>query len=167
LLLFAPKAAEESAAIGGDFSLTDQNGQTVTNESLKGKLRLVYFGFTFCPDICPTALLAMAEAAKQLGNKAPAQIFISVDPERDTVEHLKEYAENFPGLIALTGSAESVKQAARAYKVYYKKNGEDKNYLIDHSGFIYLMDKEGNYLAHFPHNATPDKIVTAIQTNNP
>lgn len=166
-LLLAPQKEEQAASLGGEFSLTDQNGNTVTNESLKGRPRLVYFGFTYCPDICPTALLAMGEAAKRLGDKAPAQVFISVDPERDTVAHLKEYAGNFPGLIALTGSAESVKQAARAYKVYYKKNGDGENYLIDHSGFIYLMDAKGRYLTHFPHDVKPDAIVTAIQTNNP
>ncbi len=162
----AEQGQQTEASIGGDFSLIDQNGKTVTDESLKGKRRLVYFGYTYCPDICPTALLAMSEAAQTMKGDAPALVFITVDPERDTVAHLKEYAENFPGVIALTGSAESVKQAARSYRVYYEKKtegSEDGTYLVDHSGFIYLMDEEGKYLSHFPHDVKPQTLVETLR----
>lgn len=158
-------------AIGGPFSLRTPEGETVTNDSLKGKPRLVYFGYTYCPDICPTALVAMQHAVKQLGANTLSQIFITVDPQRDTPEHLKEYATNFPGLIALTGSMEEIKEATRAYKVYFQKvtdktleKSDDENYLVDHSGFIYLIDAEGRYLAHFPHNVSAEKLEADVRS---
>ncbi len=164
LFLVQPNQAPQEVTIGGAFSLTDQNGKTVTNETLKGKPSLVYFGFTFCPDICPTGLLNIQQASKILGENAPQQVFISIDPERDTVAVMKEFASNFPHLIALTGSVEATKQAALAYKVYYEKSEQTKmDYMINHSSFIYLMDKDGKYLAHFPHNATPEALADGVK----
>lgn len=168
LLVLQPqsKQEEQEVAIGGAFTLHTPEDETVTNDSLKGKLRLVYFGYTYCPDICPTALVAMQQASKNIGTDKISQVFITVDPARDTPEHLKEYAANFPGLVALTGSMEEVKEAARVYKIYFQKateSADDENYLVDHSSFIYLMDADGKYLAHFPHDINAQKLEAAIR----
>lgn len=168
-LVMDPQRQEQGKAlIGGDFSLTSTDGTQVTNDSLKGMPRLVYFGFTYCPDICPAGLLTISAALEQLepklGDETPRAIFISVDPERDTVEQLGGYVENFPGVLGLTGSVEEVDQAAKAYRVYYRKvqNEESSDYLIDHSGYIYLMDEEGEYLAHFPHSVSVEALVSGV-----
>lgn len=162
-LLFFP--SEQQVDIGGDFTLKNQHGETITNESLKGKPRLVYFGFTHCPDLCPMALTVMSQAAQELGDSAPQLVFITIDPERDTVKQLNAYAENFPGLIALTGSAESIKQAAQVYRIYYKKSGDvtGPDYVMDHSSYIYLMDEEGKYLAHFAHTVAAAELTEGIK----
>lgn len=169
LLFVQPQQEQNTVAIGGAFSLTDQNGKTFTAESLKGNPSLVYFGFTFCPDICPTGLVTLQKLARKMGDAAPQRVFITVDPERDTVEVMKEFAANFEGLMALTGSAEAVKQAALAYKVYYQKASDEthpdknKDYMVDHSSYIYLMDAEGQYLAHFPHTVSVDELEKTIK----
>lgn len=143
------------ASIGGAFSLTDQNGNRVTAEDLKGKFSLVLFGFTFCPDVCPMSLNTVTEALKQIGPLAEniRPVFISVDPERDTPAVLKEYAASFdPHLLALSGTPEEIREVTDHYKVYYnahKKSPSDKEYLVDHSSFIYLMGPDGEYLTHF------------------
>jgi protein SCO1/2 len=129
---------------------------------------LIYFGYTFCPDACPTALQNMSTALDDLGDSAKAvqPIFITVDPERDTVAQLKRYAANFhPRLVALTGSAEQTMAAARAYRIYYEKNlhGAELDYLVDHSSFIYLMGRDGRYLAHFGPDVSADKLAAAIK----
>lgn len=157
------------ARIGGPFELVDQDGRTVRDRDFRGKLMLVYFGYTFCPDACPTALQIMTVALTELGRKAEAvqPLFITVDPERDTVTRLKDYVKNFhPRLIGLTGSAEAIARAAKGYRVYYAKAGEDKDkadYLMDHSSIIYLMDREGRYLTHFTHASAPDNLVREIR----
>jgi protein SCO1 len=153
-------------SVGGPFTLTDQNGATRGSDDFRGKLMLIYFGYTFCPDVCPTELQTMSEAIDRLGAKGDAvqPIFITVDPARDTQEQLKAYAENFhPRLLALTGSAEQIAQAARAYKVFYQpvKQG-DGEYLMDHSSVVYLMGRDGHYLAHFGGNLTAEQMAAAI-----
>jgi cytochrome oxidase Cu insertion factor (SCO1/SenC/PrrC family) len=159
-------AAPAGATIGGSFALTDQNGETRRSEDFKGKLMLIYFGYTYCPDVCPTELQTMSDAIDRLGPKGDAvqPIFVTVDPARDTPEQLKSYAENFhPRLLALTGSAEQIAQVARAYKVFYQpvKQG-DGDYLMDHSSIVYLMDREGHYLAHFGGNLNAEQMAAAI-----
>lgn len=157
------------AAIGGPFSLVDQNGQRRTDSDFRGKVMMIYFGYAFCPDACPTALQAMTLAMKQLGDKANevVPIFVTVDPARDTVELLKTYASNFdPRLVALTGTPEEIARAAKAYRVYYAKVGDPKateDYTMDHSSVIYLMDRNGRYVTHFTHTATPDKLAAALR----
>jgi len=156
--------------IGGPFVLTDQNGELRRSEEFRGKLMLVYFGYTFCPDACPTALQDMSAALDLLGDKASAvqPIFITIDPERDTVAQMKLYASNFhPRLLALTGSPEAIAAAARAYRVYYQKQtgGNAGEYLMDHSGLIYLMGRDGRYLGHFSPGTTPAEIATAISSH--
>lgn len=223
----APSAQNESsgqgeALIGGDFTLTDTGGKTVSDRDFRGKVMLVFFGFTHCPDICPVSTASLSALMGMLGDKADqvAPIFITVDPERDTPEVMKNYLANFDKrMVGLTGSAEQIQQAANAYKVYYSKAtsdgqkeeledsqaGDDENttdmaeedamdehgdhdqqaaaqdgasphehmhehghehggeYTIDHSGFIYLMGKDGKYLKHFPYDAPPAEMAEAVK----
>jgi protein SCO1 len=157
-------------SIGGEFTLMDQNGVTRRPEDFRGKLMLVYFGYTFCPDACPTALQDMSHAIDLLGPKSDAvqPIFITIDPARDTVEQMKLYASNFhPRLIALTGTPEQVAEAAKAYRVYYAKgkstDGNPNDYLMDHTVFIYLMGRDGKYVSHFPPGTTAEQMAAAIE----
>ena len=159
------------ALIGGDFALTTSKGEPYTQENLKGHYSFVFFGFSNCPDMCPTALStitsALEAAPKDVANQF-TPVFISVDPERDTAAKLNEYAANFhPSLIALTGSKDEVKQAADAFKVFFSKadvmQDKDGNYLVNHSGYIYLMGKNGEYLKHFPHTISSDDLVMALE----
>ncbi len=158
---------EGKALIGGPFSLADTDGKRVTDRDFRGKLMLVFFGYTHCPDVCPTELMNMTQVMEKLGADAKqvAPIFISVDPVRDTPESLSAYVKNFSPLIAgLTGSQEEVASAAKAYRVYFKKAaGGSEDYTVDHSAFVYLMDREGNYLTHFMFNTPAENIVSVIK----
>jgi len=153
--------------IGGKFSLVDQNGKPFTDADLKGKWRLVFFGYTHCPDVCPTALNDLSLALDELGAKKDQVgiVFISVDPERDTPDVLKSYVESFGGpVVALTGSADEVKQAAQDYKVYYAKHPRtDGGYDMDHSALIYVMDPQGRFTATFTPDDKEDAIVKRLQ----
>ena len=154
--------------IGGPFALTDQNGARRTEADFRGKLMLVYFGFTYCPDICPTDLQQMGLAVDRLGRVGDMvePIFITVDPERDTPEHLKEYLPLFhPRFVGLTGEATAIGEAARAYRVYYKKVAWDdgSDYTVDHSAFIYLMDRAGEYLGFFPPGTPAERLASTIR----
>ena len=154
--------------IGGPFALTDQNGKTVTSDSLKGKPTLIYFGYTFCPDVCPTSLLLMETAVEQLGPDATKKVnlvFITIDPERDTKELIKGYVSNFGStFIGLTGTPAQVEQVARAYRVYSQKvPGKDgAPYLMDHSSIVYLLDRNGRFVTHFTHEAKAETIAQAV-----
>lgn len=153
--------------VGGDFTLVNSDGEPVHSEAWRGKYMLVYFGFTYCPDVCPTGLARISRVMKQLGKSADevVPLFITVDPERDTPEQLGIYMKNFdPRIIGLTGSPEQIKQAADAYKVYYVKREDDSamEYLVDHSAFTYLMDRQGILVHHFPHEATAEDMAEAI-----
>jgi len=160
--------------VGGPFELIDHTGKPRTERDFRGKLMLVYFGFTSCPDICPTDLQAIGQTLDKLGAGADSvqPLFITVDPERDTAQHLAEYVPMFhPRLIGLTGSAEAIRKAADAYKVYYAKldppeeNAKEGGgyYTVDHTAFIYLMDRDGNYLGFFPPGTTPDRMAEIIR----
>jgi protein SCO1/2 len=153
--------------VGGPFALTDQTGHARTNEDFRGRLMLVYFGFTTCPDVCPTDLQAIGLALDKLGPDAEnvQPIFITVDPERDTATHLAEYMPLFhPRLIGLTGSAEAIRNVADAYKVYYAKVPlKDGDYTVDHTAYIYLMDRDGNYLGFFPPGTSAERMVEIIK----
>jgi len=162
------KAEIASVPIGGPFELIDQDGRLVTEQDLAGRLMLVYFGYTFCPDVCPTSLQTMSVALEQLGDDAldVAFLFVTLDPKRDTLAQMKAYVSLFePEPVGLTGTAEQVAAAARAYRVYYRLHDDDgdEDYLVDHSSFVYLMDREGRYLAHFGHAATPEQMVEEIR----
>ena len=158
------------ASMGGPFTLTDQNGRRVSDRDLAGKYRLIYFGYTFCPDVCPVDMQVIGAGLRRFEAEDPARaakvqpIFITVDPQRDTPEQLKGYAENFhPRLIALTGSAAEIAEVARAYKVFYQPVKQaDGEYLMDHSSIVYLMGRDGRYVTHFGGNLTAEKMAAAI-----
>ena len=156
-----------ASAIGGPFRLVDQDGKTVTDADLKGKWSLVYFGYTHCPDACPTALNDIAIALDELGSKRSAvrPVFITVDPERDTPEVLKAYVTAFDApILALTGTPEEVAQAAKGYRVYYAKHPEaGGDYSMDHSSVIYVMDPEGRFTASFTHQSAPEEIAERLK----
>jgi protein SCO1/2 len=154
--------------IGGAFALIDHTGKPRTEQDFKGKLLLVYFGFTYCPDICPTDLQDIGLAIDQLGEAGDKvqPLFITVDPERDTPAHLAEYVSMFhPRLVGLTGDPIAIRKAADAYKVYYAKvaNEAGTDYTVDHTAFMYLMDADGKYLGFFPPGTTPERIGEAIR----
>jgi cytochrome oxidase Cu insertion factor (SCO1/SenC/PrrC family) len=155
-------------SVGGPFELIDHTGRTRTEQDFRGRLMLVYFGFTYCPDVCPTDLQAIGLAMDKLGgDSADVQpLFVTVDPERDTPAHLAEYVKLFhPRLIGLTGSADSIRKAADAYKVYYARVdlNKDAGYTVDHTAFTYLIDRDGNYLGFFPPGTSADRMVEIIR----
>ena len=156
-------------AIGGSFALTDQDGRTVTSDSLKGKPTLIYFGFTYCPDVCPTSLLLMENAIEKLGPDAAKKVnlvFITIDPERDTRKLIKDYVGNFgPTFIGLTGTPEQVADATRAFRVYFQRvPGKDgAPYLMDHSSIVYLLDRNGRFITHFTHEAKAEAIAAGVE----
>lgn len=155
--------------IHADFTLTDQDGGTVTAADLAGKPMLLYFGYTYCPDVCPTELANITQVMDLLGDAAAQvqPVFITVDPERDTRDVMKSYLGHFhDSFIGLTGSAEQVAQAARAAKVYYAKvemPDSSVGYLMDHTGFVYLLDADGRYLAHFRPNTDPQEMADRVK----
>lgn len=154
--------------VGGPFALIDHTGKPRTDADFRGKLMLVYFGFSFCPDICPTDLMAIGQAIDKLGpaGEAVQPLFVTVDPERDTPAHLATYVPSFhPRLIGLTGDAAQIRDAASAYRVYYAKAaiGRGAEYTVDHSGFIYLMDRDGEYLGFFPPGTPADRMAAVIK----
>ena len=154
--------------VGGPFSLIDHTGRLRTDADFRGKLLLIYFGFTYCPDICPTDLQNIGLALDELGQAADKvqPLFITVDPERDTAEHLKEYLPLFhPRLIGLTGETSAIRVAADAFKVYYTKvpNKQGENYTVDHTAFIYLMGADGSYVGFFPPGTSPDRIAETLR----
>jgi protein SCO1/2 len=154
-------------SIGGAFALIDQNGKRRTDADFHGKFMLVYFGFTYCPDVCPTDLQQMGLAVDRLGAAGDAvqPIFITVDPGRDTPEHLKDYVANFHSrFVGLTGDAPAIHEAARVYRAYYAKVDLGKSdYTVDHSSFIYLMGRDGEYLGFFPPGTAADILVGTLR----
>jgi cytochrome oxidase Cu insertion factor (SCO1/SenC/PrrC family) len=154
--------------VGGPFALIDHTGKQRTEADFRGRFLLIYFGFTYCPDVCPTDLQAIGLALDQLGAAGDAiqPLFITLDPERDTPQLLADYVRSFhPRLIGLSGDATSIRQAARAYKVYYAKSAraDGSDYTVDHSGYIYLMDRAGQYLGFFPPGTPPDRMADVIR----
>ncbi len=151
LLMPSAKQQVEPAPIGGPFALVDQDGNKVTDKDFAGKPSVIFFGYTTCPDVCPTTLLDLSNWLKAIGPDAEKLnvLFISVDPERDTPAHLKEYLSSFdPRIRGLTGTDDQVAAVAKAYRVYYKRiPGEDGGYTMDHSSAIYLMDRAGQFVA--------------------
>jgi len=160
------------ARIGGPFTLTDQDGRTVTDRSFAGKYRIVYFGYTFCPDVCPTDAQHIGAGLRLVEQADPAMaakivpIFITVDPARDTPAVLKVFTAAFhPRMVGLTGSPAAIAAAAKAYAVYYRKGDATPNggYMVDHSSVAYLMDPEGKPLALLPVDQTPDAVATELK----
>jgi cytochrome oxidase Cu insertion factor (SCO1/SenC/PrrC family) len=157
--------------IGGPFALVDHTGKPRSDEDFRGKLLLIYFGYSYCPDICPTDLQQIGLAIDRLGavGEAVQPLFITVDPDRDTVSHLADYVPLFhPRLIGLTGSAEQIQRVARAYKVYYARYPPGSpDYVVDHSAFIYLVDEVGKYIGFFPPGTTAERMIEMIRPHFP
>jgi protein SCO1 len=156
-----------SSVIGGPFKLVDQNGNTVTNTQLEGKWLLIYFGYTHCPDACPTALNNIALALSDLGveKKEVRPVFITIDPERDTSQVMKDYVSAFDApILALTGNAAAIAQAAKEYRVYYAKHPEaGGDYSMDHSSIIYVMDPKGRFTASFTGEDPPEEMAARLK----
>jgi cytochrome oxidase Cu insertion factor (SCO1/SenC/PrrC family) len=153
--------------VGGPFTLTDQRGHKRSDAEFRGRLMIVYFGYTFCPDVCPADLMAITQALDALGPVANEiqPIFITVDPERDT-KLLAEYVSAFhKSLIGLTGSPEEIRKVANAYKAFYAKlpGGRAGEYAIDHTGVIYLMGRNGEYLGFMPPQTGPEKLTEILR----
>jgi protein SCO1/2 len=154
------------ATVGGAFALSDQNGVIRRDADFRGRFMLVFFGFTYCPDVCPTTMIVLKEALEKIGGKADrvVPIFISVDPERDTPAVLKPYLAAFgPRFVGLTGSLADVTAAARAYRVYFRKKPQPGGaYSVDHSSIIYLMGPDGKYVTHYTLEQGPDAIAADL-----
>lgn len=156
-----------ASAIGGPFKLIDQNGKPVTDADMKGRPFLVFFGYTHCPDICPTTLFEVSEVLRVLGPDASrtGALFITVDPERDTPAVLKEYLSSFdPHLRGLTGDRPAIEAAEKAYRVYAKKvPAENGDYSMDHTALVYLMDKQGRFVVPFKLNRKPEAAAAELK----
>lgn len=157
----------QGVALGGPFTLVDHTGRTVTERDFAGRMLLLYFGYTYCPDVCPTELGTIAAAMDLLGpaGERVTPVFVSVDPERDTQEGMADYVSRFhPRMIGLRGTAEQTAQVARAYRVYYAKvrPRDTTDYLMDHSSFIYLVGPDGRVRALFRPESTPEAIAAAV-----
>lgn len=167
VLYVLPGETTRPSSVGGPFRLLDHNGRVVTDANFKGHPFLVFFGFTHCPDICPTALFEMSEVLKRLGPDAEktAALFISVDPERDTPEKLKDYVSSFhPRIFGLTGTPAEIEAVAKAYRAYAKKVPlEGGGYTMDHSAIVYLMDKEGRFVAPFNLKRSADQAAADLK----
>ncbi|MEZ5757780.1 MAG: SCO family protein [Emcibacteraceae bacterium] len=162
-----PTAVENSRAlIGGPFELVNHLGKPVTEKDFLGKYMLVYFGYTYCPDVCPMDLQIMADALRYLTPEQLDQInpvFVTVDPERDTVETMAEYVTFFhEKLIGLTGTVEQINKIKKAYRVYAAKADDSPDYLVDHTAYTYLMDKDGIFLQHFNHGEDAEEMAAKI-----
>ena len=155
------------AAIGGPFQLADQSGQVVTEKNLKGRPTLIFFGFTHCPDVCPTSLFEISEVLKAMGSDADKvnAWFVSVDPERDTAAAMKDYLSSFdPHLKGLTGDPAAVAKVLSAYRVYARKVPlKDGDYTMDHTALIYLMDRDGHFVAPFNLKRTPEEAAKDLK----
>ena len=157
------------APVGGLFELTDQTGHQRTDADFRGKLVVLYFGYTYCPDVCPAELQSISLALDKIGAAAEAvqPLFITVDPERDTPARLADFVSAFhPRLIGLTGSLAEIRKTAIAYKTFFAKHSIAAlgDYSVDHTGFIYLVGKDGRYLGFLPPGLAPDAIADAIRT---
>lgn len=153
--------------VGGPFTLTDQTGRTRSDSEFRGKLMIVYFGYSYCPDVCPADLMAITQALDALGPAAEGiqPVFITVDPERDT-KGLADYVAAFHhSLVGLTGSPEEIRKVANAYKAFYAKVPGERSgeYSIDHAGVIYLIGRDGEYLGFMPPQTSPDRLTEVLR----
>jgi protein SCO1/2 len=160
-------STDQAVALGGPFSLTDQNGIVRTDKDFQGKYMLVFFGYTYCPDVCPTTLAVMAAALDKMGARAEkiVPVFITVDPKRDTPEKIKSYLSSFgPRFVGFTGEPDNIATVAKEYSVYYKEHPAENGgeYTVDHSGVIYLMDPKGAFVANYSPETLPDAMAADL-----
>ena len=164
-----PDLEVSQSIIGGPFEMVNHLGETVTQESFKGRHMLVYFGYTFCPDVCPTELQSMTVALNDMGEEADAitPVFVTIDPARDDVAAVRDYIVFFhPRLVGLTGTPEQVEAMTDAFGVFYARardTGETTDYLMDHSSLIFLMDEDGRYVTHIRANTSPEAMARQLR----
>jgi protein SCO1/2 len=165
-VVVGPGERSSGGGIGGAFTLVSQSGSKVSDKDFAGAPFLVFFGFTHCPDVCPTTLYETSEVLRALGTSADKLkvAFITVDPERDTPEALKNYLSSFdPRIVGLTGSQEEIDRVTRAYRAYYRKVPlKDGNYTMDHTALVYLMDKRGNFVGSFNVKRPPQEAAKEL-----
>ncbi|MCW5692900.1 MAG: SCO family protein [Pseudolabrys sp.] len=165
---FGASSVSTASAVGGPFKLVDQNNKPITDQDFKGKPWLVFFGYTHCPDVCPTTLFEVSEMFRAMGKDADrtGALFITVDPERDTPAVMKDYLSSFdPRLMAATGDRAAIDAAEKAYRVYAKKvpTGKGDDYSMDHTAMVYLMDKQGRFVAPFNLKRTPEEAAADLK----
>jgi protein SCO1/2 len=154
------------ALIGGPFSLEDGDGKTVSDQTLKGRPYLVYFGYTHCPDVCPTELARVSDILGKMGDKPIPVLFITVDPERDPPKVMQDYVSSFnPAIVGLSGSPQAVEAAERTFRVFARKGQPqaDGDYSMDHSSIVYLMDKNGAFVEAFNVERSPEEAAKELQ----
>ena len=165
-VLTSPSERPRGALIGGAFALEDGDGKTVSDQTLRGKPFLVYFGYTHCPDVCPTELARISDILGRMGDKAIPTLFITVDPERDTPKVMQDYVSSFnPAVIGLSGSAQAVEATEKTFRVYARKGQKqpDGDYSMDHSSIVYLMDKTGAFVEAFNVERSPDEAAKDLE----
>ena len=164
-LLLRTPAGSNVSLVGGPFALQDGAGRTITSDSLRGRPFLVYFGYTHCPDVCPTELAHIADVLTKMGNKAIPALFITVDPERDTPKVMQDYSSSFgPGIVGLSGGPQAVGAAMRAFRVFARKGPiqSDGGYAMDHSSIVYLMDKTGRFVEALKVERAPEDVAAEL-----
>jgi protein SCO1 len=165
-MLTNPSERPRAALIGGAFALQDGGGKTVSDQTLKGRPFLVYFGYTHCPDVCPTELARISDILSKMGDKAIPMLFITVDPERDTPKVMEDYVSSFnPAVIGLSGSPQAVEATEKTFRVFARKGQKqpDGDYSMDHSSIIYLMDKNGAFVEAFNVERSPEDAVKDLE----
>jgi protein SCO1 len=166
LMLTSPPGGPHAVLIGGSFALQDGNGKTVSDQTLKGKPFLVYFGYTHCPDVCPTELARISDILTKMGNRSIPALFITVDPDRDTPKVMQDYVSSFnPAIIGLSGAPQAVQAAEKAFRVYSHKGQPqpDGDYSMDHSSIVYLMDKKGAFVEAFNVERAPEEAAKDLE----
>jgi protein SCO1 len=165
-MLTSPSGRPRGALIGGAFALEDGAGKTVSDQTLKGRPFLVYFGYTHCPDVCPTELARISDILGKMGNKSIPALFVTVDPERDTPKVMQDYVSSFnPAVIGLSGSSEAVEATEKTFRVFARKGQPqaDGDYSMDHSSIVYLMDKRGAFVEAFNVEQSPDEAAKELE----
>jgi protein SCO1 len=165
-LLTSPSERPRGALIGGTFALQDGGGKTISDQTLKGRPFLVYFGYTHCPDVCPTELARISDILSKMGDKSIPVLFITVDPDRDTPKVMQDYVSSFnPAIIGLSGSQQAVEATEKTFRVYARKGQPqpDGDYSMDHSSIVYLMDKNGAFVEAFNVERSPDEAAKDLE----
>jgi protein SCO1 len=165
-ILTSPSDRPRAALIGGPFALQDGDGKTISDQTLKGRPFLVYFGYTHCPDVCPTELAHVSDILSKMGDKAIPALFITVDPERDPPKVMQDYVSSFnPAIIGLSGSPQAVEAAEKAFRVFARKGEKqaDGDYSMDHSSIVYLMDKNGAFVEAFNVERSPEEAAKDLE----
>ena len=165
-VLISPRGGSRAALIGGPFALQDGNGKTVSDQTLKGRPFLVYFGYTHCPDVCPTELAHISDILTKMGDKAIPALFITVDPDRDTPKIMQDYVSSFnPAIVGLSGSPQAVEAAEKTFRVFARKGEKqpDGDYSMDHSSVVYLMNKNGAFVEAFNVERQPEEAAKDLE----